>query len=1119
MTPSLSTFLSFVLLSVALAAHARESFSLAGSDWKLRADPQGRGAEETFFTADPATADWIRAKVPGNVQSDVEAAHLIKPLWYGPVNPAVYEIARKDWWYRKDFIVPASYAGQRLTLIFDGVDENCEVWLNGKPLGKNRGMFRRFAFDVSAAAVPGQTNRLAVLVRRMPENLVPFLIGSDGPESGGGPASPYWFIHGSNAMRQTLKDLKTTGTFSYDFAANVWALGIWKDVRIEATGPARIEWTRVETTLDDDTAQPIASPTPQRAGTVTVSSSNNTFARAMVHATLEISSTSGGPARANFRVRGPNADVTRTVEFTLTPGANLVSAEIPLDHPALWWPHTHGNQPLYTLEAELRPTGGGPVNDQSSARFGVRQVRWVHTDSHPNSEYIKRGYYTADEYASSHYQLMVNGVMIRGLGSSIVMSDLLPAQGGAHNRQLLHFAREAGFNWMRLNGIAGGLLDDTWYSLADELGILVSYEFPIGNAMPDNDPEFSANLDVSVRNLVKESRNHPSIIQYIGGNEMGWSRKQDSVPLQTMQKVVAEESDRLFRATDPEPDNKHSPWWFDLLQSKESYSYTDGHYKFDELKSRDGYRYYNSADSDTMWYGEFGSSSPANLEVWHREVPVKSQWPLDEVMNDPTLTYHNAVRAACDLPWLESWLFKSRIDATFGPIDNLPEFIAAGQFYGAEGLRYAFDGLRRKGRRIGGMTNHDFSEPWPNLAGSGMVDYDGRPFMNYSFVKQALAPISLSLQIDSILYNPAVGLQAELFLTSDAPTAAGALRASWLARDREGKVLDRGQMTADVSPLEVKSLGRIAVHPSGKSAEGLIFVELRLEDSSGKLLGERVQVFGVEGALKPLAGLLGKGSNPVKRTSLSVSAAPTRIAGDQEVLDLTVTNNGAMTALFCEPHPLIVYRTDLFIDNNHCFIPPGESRVITIRSARKPDCGLSLAQTGWTLSTWNADELIVAPNSDMVLAVGRWDRMSREYAGYFEVKHGTNHGETVLKGIRPDASQLPYRLASGDAAKFEFGRAVARNKPARLRIHTCDQAEKAPTVVEVTVNGRTTEKTLPAGLGIQLTDPAHRAFPATLEFALGAADLQEKVNTLTVRIKGEGWFSWDALDLVSEPSF
>lgn len=801
----------------------------------------------------------------------------------------------------------------------------------------------------------------------------------------------------------------------------------------------------------------------------------------------------------------------------LVPGANLIKTEVSIDHPALWWPHTHGKQPLYTLDAELVPANGGPAHDKSSTRFGVRQVRWMHTDTQPNPEYMKRGYYTAKEYASSHYQLMVNGVIIRGIGSSIVMSDLLPASGGAHNRQLLHFAQEGGINLMRLNGIAGGLLPDSWYNLADELGVMVTYEFPIGNAMPDNDPEFTANVETAIRNLVKESRNHPSIIQYIGGNEMGWSRNQDSLPLQAMQKVATQESDRLFRATDPEPDNKHSPWWFDVLQSKESYGYTDGHFKFDELKSRDGYRYYNSTDSDTMWYGEFGSSSPANLEVWYREAPIKSQWPLDDVMNDATLTYHNAIRAACDIPWLETWLFKSRIDAAFGKLDNLPELVAAGQFYGAEGLRYAFDGLRRKGKRIGGMTNHDFSEPWPNLAGSGMIDYDGRPFMNYAFVKQALAPISLSLQFDAILYNPAAGLQAELFLTSDAPAAATGLRASWVARDREGKVLDRSQATAAISPLEVKSLGKIVVHPAGKAAEGLLLVELRLEDVDGKLLVERVQAFGREGTAAPLAGLLGKGPAPVSRTTLAVTAAPVRVAGEQEALDLTVTNNGTMTALFCEPHPLLVYRTDLFIDNNHCFIPPGESRVITIRAARQPECGLSLAQTGWTLSTWNADELTVAPSSDVVLAVGRWDRMSREYAGYFNVKQVANRGETASTGSRPDAGKLPYRLASGDTAKFEFSPNTSAGKPARLRIHTSDQAEKPPTVVEVTINGRPMEQILPKGLGIQRTDPAHRAFPATLEFALAAADLREKINTLTVRIKGDGWFSWDALDLVSQP--
>ena len=69
------------------------------------------------------------------------------------------------------------------------------------------------------------------------------------------------------------------------------------------------------------------------------------------------------------------------------------------------------------------------------------------------------------------------------------------------------------------------------------------------------------------------------------------------------------------------------------------------------------------------------------------------------------------------------------------------------------GAALRIDALRRKGKRIGGMTNWDFNEPWPNGAGSYLVDYDGRTLMNYDFFKQALAPISLSLRYDSVFYS------------------------------------------------------------------------------------------------------------------------------------------------------------------------------------------------------------------------------------------------------------------------------------------------------------------------------------------------------------------------------
>jgi beta-mannosidase len=1125
-------FLSFTLMMyVGAACHkavAGDWISLSGSDWRVHDDPQSQGVAEGYYNADLTGSGWLPAQVPGNIQADVETAHLVGPLWYGAINTNVYEIARKDWWYRKDFAVPTSYQGRRITLDFDGVDEHCKVWLNGTLIGENGGMFRRFWFDVTGMVLPGQINHLAVQINKIPGALEPILIDTDGPNSGAG--TPYSFLDGINQTSDILKDLKTPGVWSYDWSANVWTLGIWKDVRLEATGPVRIEWTRVETTLDNDYTQAVVPPSPESAGMVTVSQGSNTFSRATVHATLEVNSFTNGTVRASFRVRGVNTDVSVSngvntdvsvsINASLTNGLNLIKASLVLDQPALWWPSGQGGQPLYTLDAQLQPTNGGPVIDKSCTRFGVRELRWLHIDSTPNDLYIRSNYYTLAEYNASDYQLLVNGRVVRGLGTAITLPYILPGHGSAHELQLLQFAKNAGMNLVRLNGGGGGpLFDESWYDLADELGIMIAYEYPAGNCILESDPVFLTNLDTTCRNMMKQSRNHPSIIEYVGGNEMGWARSQNLSPLQVMQNVAAQESDRLFRASNPEPDNYHGPYWFDILQSKDSYSYNNGYFMSDTLKSRDGYAYYNGSDSDTMWYGEFGVNSPANLEVWQREIPLQSQWPLDNVYNDPILSYHNAVNAAGG----DVWLFKPRIDAAFGAPGNLPELVKGGQYYGAEGLRYIYDALRRKGQRIGGMTSHDFSEPWPNAAGSYMVDYDGRPLMNYDFLKQALAPISLSLKIDSCLYTPATGINAELFLVSDAPQAATGLHAKWVARDREGTVFDHGESTASIAPLEVKSLGTITVHPPDQTIGGPVFVELRLEDSGGKLLVERVEIFGRADLPHPFAGLLNttnttSSANPVSRTALQVTAGAVRLEGDQEVLELQVTNTGKMTALFCEPHPLLVYRTDLFIDNNNCFIPPGEGRVITIRAASNPDCGLSLAQTGWRLSTWNADDVTVSASADVLLSVGRWDKMCREYAGYFDVNQVTNGVGTVCTGNRPDASQLPYRLSGSGTAQFQFNcSGVQTNHPARLRIHTADQANTAPTAVQIVINGRTMEQTLPQGLGIQNTDPAHRAFPATVEFELAGSDLRENTNTLTVSVPGNGWFSWDSLELLNKP--
>ena len=67
-------------------------------------------------------------------------------------------------WYRKTFTLPASAAGQKLFVQFDGVYMDSTVYLNGTQVGARPYGFSSFECDLTASAKPGASNVLAVRV-------------------------------------------------------------------------------------------------------------------------------------------------------------------------------------------------------------------------------------------------------------------------------------------------------------------------------------------------------------------------------------------------------------------------------------------------------------------------------------------------------------------------------------------------------------------------------------------------------------------------------------------------------------------------------------------------------------------------------------------------------------------------------------------------------------------------------------------------------------------------------------------------------------------------------------------------------------------------------------------
>ncbi|HSL86804.1 MAG TPA: beta galactosidase jelly roll domain-containing protein, partial [Bacteroidales bacterium] len=73
-------------------------------------------------------------------------------------------------WYRKEFEIPAKSRDKRFILMFDGIYMNCEIWLNGRSVGRHPYGYTSFWFDVTDRLMIDTVNLLAVKVRNEGEN-------------------------------------------------------------------------------------------------------------------------------------------------------------------------------------------------------------------------------------------------------------------------------------------------------------------------------------------------------------------------------------------------------------------------------------------------------------------------------------------------------------------------------------------------------------------------------------------------------------------------------------------------------------------------------------------------------------------------------------------------------------------------------------------------------------------------------------------------------------------------------------------------------------------------------------------------------------------------------------
>jgi len=161
---------------------------LMGGQWLFRLDPGDVGLRQGFHKR-TSKAGWTPVSVPN--------------AWNAG-DDSVASMQGSTGWYRKDFRLPSAAAALQWVARFESVNYRTRAWLNGRPIGTNRGAYIPFELRL-AGLRRGGLNRLVVRVdsRRRKTDFPPSGLSTTGTPTGG------WWNYGGLLREVYLRRVDT----------------------------------------------------------------------------------------------------------------------------------------------------------------------------------------------------------------------------------------------------------------------------------------------------------------------------------------------------------------------------------------------------------------------------------------------------------------------------------------------------------------------------------------------------------------------------------------------------------------------------------------------------------------------------------------------------------------------------------------------------------------------------------------------------------------------------------------------------------------------------------------------------------------------------------------------
>lgn len=637
----------------------------------------------------------LEAAVPAPIHTVLMDAGLIDDPNVGLNSLKARWVEEQFWIYRRSFVAPEESTRQHAWLVFDKLEYEAVVWLNGQEIGHHANAHRPARFDVTGRLQEGD-NLLIVKL-------------STGIHSAADKPGAEYHCHLIDLLTKRPWHRKPQYQCGWDWNARLMNVGILGDVRLEWHAGPYLEQAAV-----------FAIPSPD-------------LRSAKVHARAFVFNRGDSEVEGTLRVRIRETGQDISAKVRMVPGQSNHELIIDLADPRLWWPIGHGEQSRYTVDVELTASG---ETQAVTRKTGVRRVE-IDQSPHPEE--------------GRHFIIRINNRPIFCKGGNWVPPDLLYSRVTPQRyRDLVRLAVEANFNTLRVWG-GGCFADHALCETCDEAGILIWHDFLFACAKyPGDHPDFAAEVRREVTWAVRDLAHHPCLVVWCGNNEIEWGdwnwgydNKHRTHPHYALfhhdiPKIAVCEnpataywisspySPDYMEPNDPTVGDQH-PWGVSIL----------------EPHGADFWKYRQYVDRFPNEGGVIGASSPATLRQFLSEDQrylLSPEWDHHDnpfACNAPTPGDLGRAYAT-----VEMWTGLNPEEMQW------EDYAYVSALMQAEGLQEYIANYRRRMFSSSSAIFWMYNDSWPVTHGWTIVDYYLRKKLAYHPVRRAFQPVRVVVAED-----------------------------------------------------------------------------------------------------------------------------------------------------------------------------------------------------------------------------------------------------------------------------------------------------------------------------------------------------------------------------------